>query len=164
MVKKMKVVWIITIFLSLLSYILAFKSVIVYPLFNHIPFVLLMCSNVIGVAYGITSKCKVYKIIFSLMGFVFLGLAMNLCLFLTNPREFHEEYLSPNGLQTIIIEYDHESRPSVYRKINPLFMKKLKTPNFMRIIEVVKYDVKWLSNDEILLSGPDGYQCKIMIE
>lgn len=64
-------------------------------------------------------------------------------------------YTSPEGTYTIVIKYDYVSRPDVFKK-GLLWDKMIwdyPNPGFM---ETVRFDVEWLSENQILLHN-DAY-------
>lgn len=149
--------------LTLISYIIALTSVVVFPWFNHIPTILMVLTGVIGIIYGRGCKYGLSEKIVVTFLYVFFGLFMFVVLWVSNPREFHTEFPSPDGAQTVVMEYDHASRPTVYRKVNSWFMIKLETPNTMGSMSIIQYRIKWLSDNEIILLGSDDYQYHIMV-
>lgn len=65
-----------------------------------------------------------------------------------------EIYTSPQGTNTIIVEYDHVCRPYVYRKT--WFGKKhIWTYPGGGFMETVSFELEWLSEDKIRMSYDD---------
>lgn len=65
-----------------------------------------------------------------------------------------EIYASPQGTNTIIVEYDHVCRPSVYKKSR--FRKKhIWTYPGGGFMETVSFGVEWLSEDKIRMTYDD---------
>lgn len=65
-----------------------------------------------------------------------------------------ETYASPQGTNTIIVQYDFMSRPTVYKK-HWLWDKGLWSYPGSGFMETVHLDVEWLSEDKIRLSYDD---------
>lgn len=65
-----------------------------------------------------------------------------------------ESYTSPQGTNTVIVEYDHVCRPYVYKKT--WFGKKhIWTYTGSGFMETVSFGVEWLSEDEIKMTYDD---------
>lgn len=64
-------------------------------------------------------------------------------------------YTSPEGTYTIVIKYDYVSRPDVFTKglLWDRMIWDYPNPGFM---ETVRFDVEWLSENQILLHN-DAY-------
>lgn len=65
-----------------------------------------------------------------------------------------ETHVSPQGTNTIIVQYDFMSRPTVYKKYW-LWDKELWSYPGNGFMETVHFDVEWLSEDKIRLSYDD---------
>ncbi len=67
---------------------------------------------------------------------------------------YRESYTSPQGTNTIIVEYDHVCRPYVYKKT--WFGKKhIWTYPGGGFMETVFFSVEWLSEDEVRMTYDD---------
>lgn len=112
----------VLIILTVITLILAFKSIIVYLSF-HIAasgMFFMTCVVMLIPIYNRRHFLKaVVGTIISIIGVFFLYLLLRIMV----PREVHREYISPESTHTIVIEYDHASRPSVYLKYG-IFMKR----------------------------------------
>lgn len=66
-----------------------------------------------------------------------------------------QEFTSPESTNTIIVEYDFVSRPTIYKKT---WYGKSKIWQYegTGFMETVYFDVEWLSEDEILVSYDDS--------
>ena len=65
-----------------------------------------------------------------------------------------EVYLSPQGTNTIIIEYDHVCRPYVYQKAW-YGKREIWTYPGSGFMETVSFDVEWLSEDQFRMTYDD---------
>lgn len=65
-----------------------------------------------------------------------------------------EEYTSPQGTNTIIVQYDFVCRPTVYKK-SPIWDKELWTYPGSGFMETVHFNVEWLSESKIRISYDD---------
>jgi len=92
--------------------------------------------------------------------FALIALIIVTCIYfisvMVDPRERRMEYQSPMGTNTIIIEYDHASRPFIYRKENFLFMTPIGFDFGPGYNETVSHEVIWLSENQIKLSDYYG--------
>lgn len=88
------------------------------------------------------------------------ALVIVICLYfasvMLDPRERRLEYSSPTGSNTIIIEYDHASRPFIYRKENFLFMTPVPFDFGPGYNETVYHRVEWLSETKVKLTDNYG--------
>lgn len=87
---------------------------------------------------------------------VTLLLAIGLCrscynIFVNTEQEI---FTSPQGTNTIIVQYDFMSRPTVYKK-RLLWDKELWEYPGSGFMETVHFNVEWLSEDKILISYDD---------
>lgn len=87
---------------------------------------------------------------------VTLLLAIGLCrscynIFVNTEQEI---FTSPQGTNTIIVQYDFMSRPTVYKK-RLLWDKKLWEYPGSGFMETVHFNIKWLSEDKIRISYDD---------
>jgi hypothetical protein len=73
-----------------------------------------------------------------------------------DPRERRGEYQSPLGKTTLIIEYDHASRPSIYRKDNFIFKSPIPFQFGPGYNETVKHEIVWLNEQQIKLMDHYG--------
>lgn len=76
------------------------------------------------------------------------------CLFHSCCNGEKDTYASPQGTNTIIVQYDFMSRPTVYKK-RWLWDKELWSYPGSGFMETVHFDVEWLSEDKIRLSYDD---------
>ena len=67
---------------------------------------------------------------------------------------YREVYTSPQGTNTIIVEYDHVCRPYVYKK-ERFWKKYLWTYPGGGFMETVFFGVEWLSEDKIRMTYDD---------
>lgn len=92
--------------------------------------------------------------------FTLIALVIVTCIYfisvMVDPRERRVEYQSPMGTNTIIIEYDHASRPSIYRKENFLFMTPIGFDLGPGYNETVSHEVIWLSENKVKLTDYYG--------
>jgi hypothetical protein len=65
-----------------------------------------------------------------------------------------ETHVSPQGTNTIVVQYDLMSRPTVYKK-HWLWDKELWSYPGSGFMETVHFDVEWLSEDKIRLRYDD---------
>lgn len=65
-----------------------------------------------------------------------------------------EIFTSPRGTNTIIVQYDFMSRPTVYKK-RLLWDKELWEYPGSGFMETVHFNVEWLSEDKIRISYDD---------
>lgn len=65
-----------------------------------------------------------------------------------------ETYTSPEGTNTIIVKYDLVCRPDVFKK-ESLWDKKIWEYSGSGFMEIVHFDVEWLSENQILLTYDD---------
>ena len=87
---------------------------------------------------------------------VTLLLAIGLCrscynIFVNTEQEI---FTSPHGTNTIIVQYDFMSRPTVYKK-RLLWDKELWAYPGSGFMETVHFNVEWLSEDKIRISYDD---------
>lgn len=85
-----------------------------------------------------------------------LLLAIGLCrscynIFVNTEQEI---FTSPQGMNTIIVQYDFMSRPTVY-KMRLLWDKELWAYPGSGFMETVHFNVEWLSEDKIRISYDD---------
>lgn len=85
-----------------------------------------------------------------------LLLAIGLCwscynIFVNTEQEI---FTSPQGTNTIIVQYDFMSRPTVYKK-RLLWDKELWAYPGSGFMETVHFNVEWLSEDKIRISYDD---------
>jgi hypothetical protein len=65
-----------------------------------------------------------------------------------------EVYASPQGTNTVIIEYDHVCRPYVYQK-TWFGKREIWTYSNSGFMEIVSFGVEWLSEDKFRLTYDD---------
>ncbi len=65
-----------------------------------------------------------------------------------------EEYTSPRGTNTIIVQYDFVCRPTVYKK-SLIWDKKLWVYPGSGFMETVHFGVEWLSESKFRISYDD---------
>jgi hypothetical protein len=78
------------------------------------------------------------------------GIVIFVSLVIFVPREGHRQYTSPQGTRTVILEFDHASRPLLYQRWY-FFMWPVTLSEFRGSMEIIPYTVRWLSEDELLL-------------
>lgn len=66
-----------------------------------------------------------------------------------------EVFTSPQGSNTIIVKYDFVSRPDVFKK-GLLWDKKIWSYPKGGFMETVRFDVEWLSENQICLDYDDS--------
>lgn len=74
-----------------------------------------------------------------------------------------ETYVSLQSTNTIIVQYNFMSRPTVYKK-HWLWDNELWVCSGSGFMETVHFDVEWLSEDKIRLSYDDKYDEEFIIE
>ncbi len=68
----------------------------------------------------------------------------------TSDSAYEEEFISPQGTNTVIVRYDNVSRPFVFHNNKQIFAYP--KSGFM---ETVSFEIKWLSESRILLYNRD---------
>jgi len=68
---------------------------------------------------------------------------------------YREVYISPQGTNTIIVEYDHVCRPYVYKK-TWFGKKKIWVYPGGGFMETVSFCVEWLSESRMKMTYDDG--------
>ena len=100
-----------------------------------------------------TMKNKRFKYIAGLVALLLItGLFRSCCnaLFVAS----REVYTSPQGTNTIIIEYDHVCRPYVYQK-TWFGKREIWTYPNSGFMETVSFSVEWLSEDKFRMTYDD---------
>lgn len=67
---------------------------------------------------------------------------------------YREIYVSPQGTNTVIVEYDHVSRPYVYQK-TWFGKRKIWTYPKGGFMETVSFGVEWLSENQFSMTYDD---------
>ncbi len=91
------------------------------------------------------------KILLSIIALALLFLCQG-CHLLANAEQ--EVFTSPEGTNTIIVQYDLVCRPTIYKKGWPRNRKIWDYPG-SGFMETVHFGVEWLSEDEIRLTYDD---------
>lgn len=76
-------------------------------------------------------------------------------LFVSSLKE-HDTFVSPEKTNTIIVEYDFVSRPTVYKK-NLLGKEKIWEYEGTGFNETVRFDIEWISEDQFRISYCDSH-------
>ncbi len=100
-----------------------------------------------------TMKNKRFKYIVRLTAFLLVTCLFQSCcdtLFVAS----REVYTSPQGTNTIIIEYDHVCRPYVYQK-TWFGKREIWTYPNSGFMETVSFSVEWLSEDKFRMTYND---------
>lgn len=136
---------VIDLFVLIVLY-MAISCIVIYPFFHRVAAIVVLLSGL----YFSYKQSGMRK--FLIMSFVscLLALIVYISLLTFVPREFHSEYVSPLKTRTVILEYDHASRPSLYLK-HGFFMSKIPLPNFSGATEIISYSVEWISEDQLIL-------------
>jgi len=142
----MTLAFICLIAITLISVFLSAFNLLAIPLSR----LCVLCLAIITIATGTSINYKKKKSRVALIALITV-----ICIYfisiLVDPRERRLEYQSPMGTKTIIIEYDHASRPSIYRKENIMIMKPIGFDFGPGYNEVVSHEVIWLSENQMKL-------------
>lgn len=76
-------------------------------------------------------------------------------LFVSGLKE-HDAFVSPEKTNTIIVEYDFVSRPTVYKK-NLFGKEKIWEYEGTGFNETVRFDIEWISEDQFRISYCDSH-------
>ena len=137
--------------LTLLSLIVATNRLVVFTWFHRVPPVLLVLCSLVILLVG----SRIFWRILTLVPACFIAIFLYWLLLFLAPREFQREFASPSGEKHLVIEYDHASRPSLYRR-HSIFMVPIVTPDVVGSTEIIAWHVEWLSDDEIRFYPRDG--------
>ncbi len=147
---------IISACLTLFSAVMTTVNLIALPNSRLLPVVLAGITLVIYASNDFRRKTK-FALLFMLP--VLLIYAMSTFI---DPRERRTEYRSPMGSNTIVVEYDHASRPFIYRKENFLFM----TPIYEMSVgynATIHHEITWLSENTILMTDYLGGEWNVVV-
>lgn len=157
----------ITIILLAVSTVLFIFNLVAFPWFRYAPFfflaifvVLLVISPVLegerDRAQGANMSALKVTVI-AVVTVIAIAVGAILYRFATElvfPRKRHTEFISPQGTNTVIIEYDHLSRPKIYRKVAGVFQVKTPTQvndsGYISLLnEPRTYTVHWENENEV---------------
>lgn len=138
--------------LSILTNFLALSNVFINPEFNKIAVTCLYLMTLFGFFAGFRKDRKAGGQIAycTLLPILLFGLVtlISFCFYgILNPRQQHEEYLSPNGTHTLIMEYDFMDHPIVYEKKNQWMMKKVYGSRASNYLQSSHFMIDWISED-----------------
>lgn len=138
--------------LTLLAAVLSAFSLLAIPSSRFYVLILAIVTIALGASFDFRETAKAaLAALLIVICIYFISLTLD-------PRERRQEYRSPAGENTIIIEYDHASRPFIYRRENALFMTPVPFDFGPGYNETVNHRVLWLSETQVELTDNDGGQ------
>ncbi|WP_154675971.1 hypothetical protein [Entomohabitans teleogrylli] len=137
----------ILIVLTSVALLMAALRVVVFPRFHEVAAIMFIVTGV--AAAGRHRRLIPYAAETCLA--VAGGIVVFVLLAILAPREGHRQYTSPQGTRSVVLEFDHASRPALYLR-RWIFMTPVALPPFRGAMEIIPYSVYWLSEDELLLT------------
>lgn len=129
---------------------LSLFNVLAIPSSRRYTFLLLLIALLAGMLLDVKKNVKPLLII------ILIATCIYFISTISDPRERRAEHISPNGSNTILIEYDYASRPSIYRKVNFLFMTPITFDFGAGYNETITHEIIWLSEDTFKLVDYTG--------
>lgn len=150
-----KILYFILIFIGIVCMVIVFSKPLAVTWF-HWSFPLIFSLAVLLKAFDNSGETQgeessllygLKKVIVSALALVVIWVVAFLA-FLLQPRDRQQIIQSPQGSNTIVLEYDLVSRPKLYRKKDGLFLTPIPLKTSSGYNESVEATINWLSEEE----------------